>query len=111
MAIDASVAYVEIAEDGSGALHLCDRVGFGRPDGIAGQRTLRFATAPYEVTALNGLNIWGGSGEIMLGDSKIATRKGYTRISFIEREPFLAAVAAYHKKRRNDRSSSPQEQP
>lgn len=92
VAIDANVAYVHLNEDGSGTLHLCDRV----PEGSRGQSRLHFATAPYEVTALNGLSIWGGASQIMLGDHEIARRDGYTRISFIEWEPFLAAVAAYH---------------
>lgn len=96
MAIDANVAYVELHEDGSGAIHLCDRL----PEGSRGQDRLRFDSAPYEVTALNGLSIWGGASEVMLGERKIATRQGYTRISFIEREPFLAAVAEYHQRRR-----------
>ena len=96
MAIDANVAYVECREDGSGVLHLCDRI----PNGSRGQSRLHFDAAPYEVTALNGLSIWGGSSEIMLGERQIATRILYTRISFIERESFLAAVAEYHRKRR-----------
>lgn len=96
MAIDANVAYVELKEDGSGVLHLCDRV----PEGSRGQSRLHFKTAPYEVTALNGLAVWGGASELMLGDDKIATREGYTRISFIEREPFLRAVADYHARQR-----------
>lgn len=96
MAIDAHVAYVECKEDGSGTLHLCDRI----PDGSRGQSRLHFDAAPYEVTALNGLSIWGGAGEIMLGDRKIAAREGYTRISFIERERFLDAVAEYHRRKR-----------
>lgn len=96
MAIDANVAYVELKEDGSGVLHLCDRV----PEGSRGQTRLYFDAAPYEVTALNGLEIWGGSSEILLGERTIAERLGYTRISFIERESFLAAVAAYHQRRR-----------
>ncbi len=96
MAIDADIAYVEIREDGSGALHLCDR----QAEGSRGQDRLHFAEAPYEVTALNGLSIWGGGEQIMLGDKKIAIRIGYTGISFIEREPFLAAVAEYHRRLR-----------
>lgn len=101
MSIDATVAYVETREDGSGTLHLIGRVSHtSRPDGTAGQRHLHFATAPYEVTALNGLNIWGGSGFLMLGDTEIATREGYARISFIEREPFNAAVEEYHRRHR-----------
>jgi hypothetical protein len=96
MAIDAHVAYVELHEDGSGILHLCDRI----PNGSRGQSRLRFSTAPHEVTALNGLSIWGGDRQILLGDCPIATRDSYTRISFIERDPFLAAVATYHRLRR-----------
>lgn len=93
MAIDAHVAYVELKENGSGTLHLCDRI----PNGSRGQSRLHFEEAPYEVTALNGLSVWGGDSQVMLGQRKIATRHGYTRISFIEREPFLEAVAEYHR--------------
>jgi len=95
MAIDANVAYVELKEDGSGTLHLCDRI----PDGSRGQSRLYFDAAPYEVTALNGLPIWGGGTFVMLGDEQIARREGYTKISFTERERFLAAVAEYHQRR------------
>ena len=104
MSIDANVTYVEVNEDGSGTLHLCDRIAVsGGPDGIAGQRGLRFSEAPHEVTALNGCAIWGGSSSILLGDKVIATRDGYTRISFTEREQFLDAVRLYHQKQRVDR--------
>jgi hypothetical protein len=96
MAIDALVAYVELKEDGSGTLHLCDRV----PEGSRGQSRLHFDTAPYEVTALNGLPIWGGAGQILLGEREIAKRDGYTQISFTEREQFLAAVAEHHRRER-----------
>lgn len=100
MSINASVAYVHLNEDGSGSLVLCDRDGSDR--NIAGQPRLHFQSAPYEVTALNGLPIWGGSSEIMLGDKKIASRVLYTRIVFEGRSEFLTAVAAYHSKHRND---------
>lgn len=100
MAIDAYVAYVECKEDGSGTLHLCDRV----PEGSRGQSRLHFTTAPYEVTALNGLPIWGGASQIMLCETEIAKRDGYTRISFTEREQFLAAVAEYHRRQREQAS-------
>jgi hypothetical protein len=92
MAIDAQVAYVELKEDGSGTLHLCDRI----PNGSRGQSRLHFDTAPYEVTALNGLPVWGGSEQLMLGETEIAKRIGYTKISFNERGWFLFAVAEYH---------------
>jgi len=97
MAIDAYVAYVERKDDGSGTLHLCDRV----PNGSRGQSRLFFEAAPHEVTALNGVPVWGSSGHIMLGEREIATRDGYTHISFTERERFLAAVAEHHQRRRD----------
>lgn len=96
MAIDANVAYVELQQDGSGTLHLCDRI----PNGSRGQSRLHFDAAPYEVTALNGLPIWGGDSGIMLCETEIAKREGYTKISFTERDVFLAAVAEYHRRQR-----------
>ena len=99
MAIDANVAYVELKQDGSGVLHLCDRI----PNGSRGQSRLHFDTAPYEVTALNGLSIWGGDSSIMLCETEIAKREGYTRISFNEREQFLSAVAEWHRRQRDAR--------
>jgi hypothetical protein len=101
MAIDASVSYVELHEDGSGVLHLCDRIDDGRAKGLSGQPRLHFDDAPFEVTALNGLHVWGGATQLMLGDTAIATRIGYTKISFNERDVFLSAVAEYHRKRRS----------
>ena len=96
MAIDAHVAYVELKEDGSGTLHLCDRI----PEGSRGQSRLYFDTAPYEVSALNGLPIWGGANQIMLCETEIAKRDGYTKISFNEREVVLGAVAEYYRRQR-----------
>ena len=96
MSIDANIVYVELQEDGSGTLHLCDRV----PEGSRGQDRLHFDTAPHEVTALNGLEIWGTASQVLLGDRKIADRLGYTKISFIERDLFLAVVREYHAARR-----------
>lgn len=99
MAIDARVNYVVINEDGTGELRLVDRPpqSAGSTPGIAGQSALYFGSSPEEVTALNGRNIWGGSFEIMLGDVKIATRVGYTIITFVDGETFKRAVAAYEK--------------
>jgi hypothetical protein len=102
MSIDANVAYVSVNENGSGTLHLCDRI----PEGSRGQSRLHFDTAPYEVTALNGLPVWaGGSGPVMLGDKPIGHRVGYTGISFTERAVFLAAVAEYHARQRRQRET------
>lgn len=96
MSIDATVEYVRINEDGSGALVLSDR----KPDGCAGQSELRFTEAPHEVTALNGFDVWGGSEQLMLGDIEIAQRIGYTSIRFRDAATFVAAVEAYRRRKR-----------
>lgn len=95
MAIDALVAYVEHNEDGSGTLHLCDRI----PNGSRGQSRLHFADAPHEVTSLNGLALWGGDRQIMLGDTEIARRDNYTRITFVDRDAFVLAVRTYRQRK------------
>lgn len=96
MSIDARVETVFINENGSGRLALIDRpANVDGVPGIKGQSSLSFETAPEEVTALNGRDIWGGSDSIMLGDREIAKRQGYTRIVFVDDETFKAAVAAY----------------
>ena len=98
MSIDARVRYVHVHEDGSGELHLEDRP--GNPPGIAGQRVLAYVEAPEEVTALNGLDIWGGSDGIMLGEVEIAKRRSYTWIEFVGRDQFVEAVKKYHERRK-----------
>lgn len=100
MSIDARVQTVHHNEDGSGYLKLIDRPK-ARPDdhpGCRGQNELHYQVAPYEVTALNGLDIWGGSGFIMLGDIEIAKRRGYSRIEFCDDETFKRAVKKYHER-------------
>lgn len=102
MSIDARVETVHINEDGSGHLALIDRPKRfqGDYDGIAGQSALYFEVAPEEVTALNGLDVWGPSSCILLGDVAIAERIGYGRIKFADRATFTRAVTEYHRKRR-----------
>lgn len=96
MSIDARVNTVIVNEDGSGRLELVDRpANPGSVPGISGQRSLGFETAPEEVTALNGRDIWGGANSIMLGDVEIAERVGYTRVKFHDAETFKRAVADY----------------
>lgn len=107
MSIDARVRTVIHNEDGSGRLELEDRPArLGQVPGIAGQGALNYDRAPYEVTALNGLEIWGGSDFIMLGDTEIAKRVGYTRIVFHGDEVFKRAVREYHQ-RHMERSPFP----
>lgn len=96
MAIDAWVEAVILDEPGGGYLSLIDRAG----GGIAGQSRLFFTAVPYEVTALNWLNIWGGGSFLMLGEDKIATREGYTRIVFVDDDAFKEAVRKYHARMR-----------
>ena len=94
MSIDAKVKTVHHYEDGSGQLDLVGR----KPGENPGQPVLSFKTAPHEVTALNGLEIWGGANGIMLGEIEIAKRIGYTRIEFCDDETFKNAVKDYHQR-------------
>jgi hypothetical protein len=103
MSIDAVVKTVIINEDGSGELQLIDRPARrGQNDGIKGQASLHFDHHPEEVTALNWLPIWGGAGEIMLGDRKIAIRQGYTWIKFVDRDKFVSAIVEYNQRHQNN---------
>lgn len=98
MSIDARVETVVLNENGSGRLKLVDRPATrpGENPGIAGQTSLHFDKAPAEVTALNGLNVWGGSDVLMLGERQIARREGYGGIEFVGDEEFRRAVREYH---------------
>lgn len=53
--------------------------------GIAGQSVLTIVNPPTVdpeiLSALIGIEIWGGSGDIMVGDNKWAERVSYTKIS------------------------------
>jgi hypothetical protein len=102
MSIDARVEFVLLNEDGSGELRLQDRPKspYETTGGIRGQSALRFDGAPHEVTALNGLDVWGPSSCLMLGDQEIASRIGYGKIAFHPRSVFVAAVGRYHARRR-----------
>ncbi len=98
MSIDARVETVMINDDGSGSLELIDRprTPWGNSPGIAGQSRLTFDSSPEEITALNGRDVWGGAGHLMLGQRKIADRIGYARIRFVDRASFVDAVRVYH---------------
>jgi hypothetical protein len=102
MSIDARVDIVIVKEDGSGFLSLIDRPKrwTGDHTGCCGQGALIFDAAPEEVTYLNGMDIWGGSSEIVLGDLRIAERLGYTRIRFVDRDRFLEAIRVYNREKR-----------
>lgn len=89
MSINGSVKTVHFFENGEGYLEL---VGDEK-----GQKRLHFITAPHDVTALNGRQVWGSGDTLMHGETQIARRHGYTRISFtVDR---LGPVIAKEKKR------------
>lgn len=90
MSIDARIEKVIVNEDGSGELLLIDRPAKPYP-GCRGQNRLRFDSAPEEVTAISGADIWGGAG-IMLGDVEIARREGYTRLKFHDSKTLARAI-------------------
>ncbi len=92
MSINAIVKTIYLNEDGSGRLAL--------EGDERGQPALYFKTAPEEVTALNGKQVWGGANTLMHGEMKIAERTSYTDIVFVDAETFKAAIAAESKRRR-----------
>ena len=75
MSINAIVEAVIHNENGSGKLKLTGEE--------RGQAELHFDAAPYDVTALNGRQIWGGNSMLMYGERLIARREGYTKIRFV----------------------------
>lgn len=98
MSIDARVTGVSFDRDGTGRLTLEDRPAKpGGHPGIAGQKSLSFTSAPDIVTNLIGLNIWGGSDSILLGEHEIAERWGYTRIKFVSPREIRDAIEIYNK--------------
>ena len=79
MSIDAIIDEVEYPDDGSVRLVLGERPG----GSIPGQKSLRVINPPEDKTELGilkGLAIWGGAGEVLLGDVPFAKRIGYTRL-------------------------------
>jgi hypothetical protein len=85
VSIDARIECVIRRADGSGKLILIDRPprGPGENPGIAGQRVLYFGESPEDIVGLNGRDIWGGTTEIMLGEQRLALRRGYNHICFV----------------------------
>ncbi len=92
MSINAIVKAVRMNEDGSGCLIL---EGEER-----GQPSLCFESAPEEVTALTGKQVWGGADTLMHGETKIARRDGYCGIVFVDGETFKRAIADESKRKR-----------
>lgn len=86
MSIDARVHAVHYEIDWTMAsgcatrLVLIDRPG----GGPAGQEALTCDGFDPNANWLIGRDIWGGAGEIQLGDKTIAKRKGYTMIEFVD---------------------------
>lgn len=78
MSIDARIIAAELLDNGNLKIYLEPR----EPKGCAGQNALTITNWPADTTAwgLIGIEIWGGSSEIMVGDTKWAERRGYGQI-------------------------------
>lgn len=50
----------------------------------SGQLELTVINPDANLSDLEGKQIWGGESDIMLGDKKIATRHGYTKIEMVK---------------------------
>ena len=95
MSLDAVVTSVFRRDDGSGELRLS-----GRPAatwshaGIPGRHRLRFRTSPPEVFALAGRLVRGDTDTILLGDTRIARRTGYTAVALEDGHTLRTAIVA-----------------
>lgn len=81
MSIDARVTAVTYSPDGTATLHLEPADPRRAP---AGQPSLVVLNPRPGMGAMVGTQVWGGAGEIMVGDTKFADRVGYTRIRLVE---------------------------
>ena len=78
MSINAIIEGVQVLADGTVKLVLGP---FN--DDAAGQERLIVMNPPSPPSLLRGLigeHIWGGCGDIMIGETRLAKREGYTRI-------------------------------
>lgn len=80
MSIDAKVAEVTYNRDGTATLRLVPADPRRAP---AGQPVLVALNPRPGMGAMVGTQVWGGAGEIMVGDTKFADRVGYTRIRLV----------------------------
>jgi len=91
MSINAIVSDVYFGENGE---HRIELEGEER-----GQPTLFFGDPhPNDVDLLGGQQIWGSANTIMLGQTEIAKRDSYTRLTFVV--PSIGDVIDKEKKRR-----------
>jgi hypothetical protein len=82
MSIDALVSSIDLTI-GNPKLVLVDRPS----GGPAGQGSLEILNPPADIEELRPFllcELWGGCGEIMLGDDRIAIRQGYTSITLVD---------------------------
>lgn len=77
MSIDARIELVTYEQDGTATLWLAPR---DSRDGPAGQQQLKVLNPKPHMDVLEGMCIWGGANDIMLGYKRWADRIGYTRI-------------------------------
>jgi len=86
MSIDARIEAVNISGS-TVKLHLVPR----EHDGCAGQSELTIVNPPTlnknHLSSMIGTEIWGGSGDVLVGDRKWAKRIGYTKIKLIGETP------------------------
>ena len=80
MSIDARINDVRYLPDGTAELVLAAADERRAP---AGQPSIIIENPKPGMDALVGYNIWGGAGEIMLGDKMLAKRVGYTRARLV----------------------------
>jgi hypothetical protein len=86
MSIDAVISAVEYPGDGTAILRLKDRI---RGSGERGQDAFTVTNPPPGalLDAVIGMEVWGNSTDIMIGDRRWARRLGYCRIELLPKPP------------------------
>lgn len=95
MAISAVVQGITVLPDGTVRLSL-GPIEDGDPSQSPGQESMIVVNPPDPPDLLRGLigsTVWGGSGELLVGETVIAERIGYTRLRLLERGESLKPLS------------------
>lgn len=87
MSIDATVTAVGIDKDGEPYLKLGPSGRGPHPNDPPGQNVLRVVNRPCPpLDGFIGCHVWGGANQLMIGETQVAKRIGYTRIELAEKK-------------------------
>ena len=88
MSIDATIVGVTYLPGGDARLTL-EQPGRSR---VAGQQAFIVVDAPPGLEHIIGEHVWGGCSSLMIGETEVAQRIGYTRLRWGKRESWLLKI-------------------